>query len=270
MPEFDRSDPVTVAVQTNRGSVDIVAEDRTTVVADVVPLDRSDASRSAAEAATVALEGNTLVVQAPEAGGWQLRRSPNLAVTVRVPTGSSLAVRTASADVRAHGQFATAEVRTASGDVRIDEVTGDTRAESASGDLQVGRIGGALRIATASGDLDVGDVTGDVSSSTASGDMVLRRADGSVDATTASGDIRIGVVRQGRTGVRSASGDVEVGVAAGTGVWLDLNTMSGSTRSDLTMSDDGPDPAAGAALELRVQTLSGDIHVRRASVPAAV
>jgi DUF4097 and DUF4098 domain-containing protein YvlB len=124
-------------------------------------------------------------------------------------------------------------------------------------------------MSSASGDLDIGDVSGDVSLSTASGDIALLEAGASVGVDTASGDVEIGVVRRGRTDIRSASGDVGIGVAAGTAVWLDLNTLSGSTRSDLAMTGNGPDPAppSGATLELRVQTLSGDIHVRRAAVP---
>ncbi|MCA2219149.1 DUF4097 family beta strand repeat-containing protein [Jidongwangia harbinensis] len=271
MPEFDRSTPVTVTVHGHRGTVEITAEDRTTVVADVAPLDSSDASRSAAEAATVTLEGDTLAVRTPEVNGGRWRRSANLAITVRVPTGSSLAVRTDSADVHARGSFATAEVRTASGDLRIEDVTGDARTDTASGDVTIGRVGGALWMGSASGDLRVGDVSGDVSLNTASGDIALQHAGASVGVDTASGDVEIGVVHRGRTGIRSASGDVRIGVAAGTAVWLDLNTLSGSTRSDLAMAGEGTDPAppTGAALELRVQTLSGDIHVRRAAVPAA-
>jgi DUF4097 and DUF4098 domain-containing protein YvlB len=284
MPEFDRSTPVTVAVEGHRGNVDIDAEDRATVVADVVPLDSSDASRSAAEAAIVTLEGDALVVRTPAANGGRWRRSANLAITVRVPTGSSLAVKTASADVHARGTYATAQVNTASGDLRVENVTGDARMESASGDVTIGRVGGALRMSSASGDLEIGDVDGDVSLNTASGDVSLRHAGASVGVDTASGDVVIGVVGRGRTDIRSASGDVGIGVAAGTGVWLDLNTLSGSTRSDLAMTGltpagdrhpqrltgDGPDPTppTGATLELRVQTLSGDIHVRRATVPA--
>ena len=261
MPEFDRSTPVTVALRTHRGKVDIVAEDRVSVVADVIPLDDSDASRQAAENTTIALEGDTLVVRAPEASGWQWRRSPKLGITVRVPTDSSIAAKTASADLRATGRYRIAQVTLASGDAWVDEVTGDAHLEAASGDLTVNRVGGSLRVHSASGDIEVGDVNGDVSADAASGDIAIRSAGASVKAETASGDIEIGVVRQGRTGVRSASGDVKVGVLAGTGVWLDVNTTSGSTKNDLTMAAEAP--STGATLELRIRTASGDIHIRR-------
>ncbi|HEU4346601.1 MAG TPA: DUF4097 family beta strand repeat-containing protein [Actinoplanes sp.] len=266
MPEFDRSTPVTVAVHTHSGKIDIHAEESATVVADVVPLDGSDASRQAAEQTVVALEGDTLMIRAPEKSGWTWRRSGRLGVTVRVPLDSSIAVKSASADLRATGRFAEAQVAAGSGDVQVDDVTGSAHLGAASGDVTVGRVGGSLRITNSSGDLTVGDVSGDVSADAASGDIEIGSAGGSVQAATASGDIEIGVVRRGETRVRSASGDVTVGVAAGTGVWLDVSTASGSTKNDLTMG--GAEGSSGsAALHLRVRTASGDIQIRRVAEP---
>ena len=267
MPEFDRSTPVTVAVRTHSGTVDIHAEERTTVVAEVVPLDGADASLQAAQNTTIALEGDTLVVRVPESSGWNWRRSPKLGVTVRVPLDSSIAAKTASADLRATGRYAQAQVILASGDAEVDYVTGNVQMEAASGDLAVGRVGGALRISSSSGDLEVGDVTGDVSADAASGDITIRNAGNAVKAETASGDIEIGVVRRGQVRIRSASGDVKVGVAAGTGVWLDVTTASGSTTNELTMGADAP-ASTTAALQLRIRTASGDIQIRRVTTPA--
>jgi DUF4097 and DUF4098 domain-containing protein YvlB len=268
MPEFDRSTPVTVSLRTQRGTVDIAAEERDTITVDVRPLDNSETSREGADNTRVALEGDTLVVHAPEGSAWQLRRSPKLAITIRVPAGSSIQGKSASADIRATGRYAVARLDLASADVKVEEVTGDAHLTAASGDLTVGRVGGGLLLKSASGDLEVGDVTGDVSIETASGDIAIRSVGGSLRAGSASGDVEIGRVSRGQTQIKTASGDVKVGVAAGTGVWLDVNTASGDTKNDLTM--EGAAPAEGrAALELRIRTASGDIHISRArDVPA--
>lgn len=266
MPEFDRSTPVTVALKVQRGKVDITAEERSTALVEIVPLDGSDTSRQAAADATVSLEGDTLAIRPPESSGWQWRRSPNLLITVKVPLDSTIAVKAASADLRAVGRFAQAQVTLSSGDAYVEDVTGDAHLEAASGDLTIRRVGGALRMHSSSGDLEVGDVVGDVSLDAASGDITLRSAASSLQAETASGDIEIGVVRQGESRVRSASGDVKVGVAAGTGVWLDVNTASGSTKNELSMGTDAPGDSAastGAKLELRIRTASGDVQIRR-------
>ena len=267
MPEFDHSTPVTAVLEVPSGAITVHAEDRATVVADVVPLDGSDTSRQAADSSVITLDGDTLVVRAPETSGWNSRRSANLGVTVRVPLDSSIAARTASAGLRATGRFAQAQAHTASGDVRLDDVTGDAHLNASSGRLTVSRVGGALHIASASGDMEVGDVSGDVTAESASGRIEIRSAGGSVRAGTASGSIEIGLVRQGETGIRSSSGDVRVGVAAGTGTWLDVSTVSGSTRNDLTMGA----PEGEASLRVHIRTVSGEIHLRRATAtfPAA-
>jgi DUF4097 and DUF4098 domain-containing protein YvlB len=272
MQDFDRTTPVTVALRAHRGKVDITAADGASVQVDVVPLDSTEASAEAAANTRVALEGDTLYVQTPHSSGWQWRRTPKLAITVRVPTGSSIAAKTASADLRATGRYAVAQIDLASGDAWLEEVTGDAQVKSASGDITVGRAGGSLRVNSASGDLDIGDVSGDVSAEAASGDITVRRVGGSIQAGTASGDVKVGVVRRGQAGLKSASGDVEVGVAAGTGVWLDVSTTSGSTRNELSMGpQSAPVPGQeAAALQLYVRTVSGDVHIRRVmgDVPA--
>lgn len=264
MYEFDRSTPVTVSLRLQRGSADLVAEDRPDIHVEVQP------EIGAEDRFTVALEGDTLVVHAPEST-WDWRRGPTAHVVVRVPLDSTLAAKSPAADVRATGRWATAQVNAASADVSVDEVTGDASLKAASGDVAVNRVGGSLRIGSSSGSLRVGDVSGDVKADTASGDITIRRAGGSLQADTASGHIEVGTVSRGNTRLVTASGDVSVGVAAGTGVWLDLNTASGSTTSDLAMGGGAPEGTREAALELRVRSASGDIDVHRAmgDLPAA-
>jgi hypothetical protein len=271
MQTFEHTGPVTVAVRAQRGRVDITAADEAAVQVGVAPLDGSAAAAEAARDTYVALEGDTLVVDTPNRSGWQWRRAPGLAITIRVPTGSSIVATLASADLRAGGRYAQGQVKAASGDAWIEEVTGSAQIESASGELTVGRVGGALRIGTASGRVRLGDVTGDVAATTASGDITIRGVGGSLSAQTASGAIEIGAVRRGQAGIRSASGDVEVGVTAGTGVWLDVSTASGSTVNELVMSGPPSGGAGTAALRLRIRTASGDIAIRRVhdDLPAA-
>ena len=133
MPEFDRSTPVTVALKAQRGKVDITAEERGTALVEIVPLDGSDASGQAAAGTMVSLDGDTLTIRPPESSGWQWRRSANLLITVKVPLDSTIAVKTASADLRAVGRFAQAQVTLASGDAYVEDVTGDANLEAASG-----------------------------------------------------------------------------------------------------------------------------------------
>jgi DUF4097 and DUF4098 domain-containing protein YvlB len=264
MYEFERSTPVTIALRALNGRVDVIAEERGTVAVDLSPYDDSDNAREAARRTRVALEDDTLLIQVPGTEHWIWRRAPKLRITVRVPAGSALTGRSAAAPVQALGVYSLLQLDVASADVQVEEITGDVQLDAASGDLEVGRVGGALRAKSASGTLRIGDVIGDVAASTASGDISVRSGAGSLHARSASGDIEIGRLRQGQAQISTASGDVQIGVAPGTGVWLDLDTASGRSISDLTDHRTAPPTTATTNLELRVRTASGDISVYRA------
>src|SRR5215212_5649172 len=77
---------------------------------------------------------------------------------------------------------------------------------------------------------------------------------------TASGDVRIRRVAEGDLRIHSASGDVEVGIAKGSRLWVDAQSLSGSTSSELEL-EGAPADDEGPLVELRAQTMSGDIAV---------
>ncbi|MDQ7907349.1 DUF4097 family beta strand repeat-containing protein [Phytohabitans sp. ZYX-F-186] len=263
MPEFPTPHPVTAAVKLASGALEITAEERDTAVVDVQPYDDRPASHEAAERTTVELRGDTLTVAAPD-GGWLARRPASLLITIRVPLDSRLRLKTASADVTCRGRFAGLDAAGASGDMFLEHIAGDAKVRIASGDVTAGQIDGELQVSGAAGDVTAQHVSGPVDTSVASGSIDIGTADSGVRAKTASGGVRIGATRRGTVKVRTASGDVAVGVRSGTGVWLDLGTISGRTTNDLDMT--AGDGGAGHDLSVDVRTASGDIAIRR--VPA--
>ncbi|GAA2716868.1 DUF4097 family beta strand repeat-containing protein [Actinoplanes palleronii] len=267
--EFDRAEPVTVALRAMAGTVEIDAGHHETIRVEVIPIDDSEAGRHAAENTRVVLEGDTLVVAVPHQDRWRLRRTPALRITARIPAGSTLTGESAAADVRAAGRFHDVNLKLASAAGHVADAAGDVRLSTASGDLSVGRVGGSAFLKSASGRIRAGDVIGDVTAGTASGDITVGSGGGSLEAGTASGAIAVGSLSQGRARIRTASGDVTVGVAPGTGVWLDLNTAAGRSSTDLPSHGDTTPAAGGPGLELRVRTASGDIRIHRATTPIA-
>ena len=242
MPEFDRSTPVTVALKAARAARSTSPpRNAAPSLVEVVPLDGSDASRQAAAGTSVALEGDTLSIRAPESSGWQL--AP-LAEALRHRAGAAGQLdrrrRPRRPTCGPSAGYAEAQVSLASGDAYVEDVTGDANLEAGQrrSDGRPGRRGAADR-SSSSGDLEVGDVTGDVSAESAQRRhrpcAARRRRSGPRPRPATSRSAWSG---RARPGVRSASGDVKVGVAAGTGVWLDVNTASGSTRNELTMGGD--------------------------------
>jgi hypothetical protein len=267
MSEFSCPGPVTVDLRLGGGSCEIHAEQRDTALIEVEPYDNSDAAREAARDTRVELSGDTLVISAPEAGGWLFRRTPRLRVTAAVPTGSSGRLRVASADITCHGEWSQVKLNTASGDVYVERVTGDLSVNSASGDVRAGQVDGRLTVNTASGDVSANRVVGSVEVKGASAEVEIDDLGGDLRSSTASGDVRIGSARQGAISVNSASGDVSVGVVAGTGVWLDINTLSGRTDSDLDVGEQTP--PRGHDLSIQVRTMSGDVTIHRVIQPTA-
>ncbi len=264
MYEFPSTGPITANLHIASGSLNVFAEDREGVQVTVEPVRDTEGGRAAAENTRVEMNGNTLTVETNLGKGFGfIRRGTSLNITVRMPIDSVLSANSASADMTFLGRYASATIKGASGDLRLEDVLGNLERHSASGDSEIGRIGGDASITKASGDLRVASVGGDLAIKSASGDIAVGQVGASARVSTASGEIRIDSLRQGEARLNSASGDVSVGVAEGTAVWLDLNSASGDSRSELPVSDASPSGQA-PNLTLHVRTASGDITVRRA------
>ncbi|WP_436530132.1 DUF4097 family beta strand repeat-containing protein [Actinoplanes sp. HUAS TT8] len=268
MYEFERTDPVTLSLRAISGTVEIDAGPHETIQVQVTPLHDNPAAQQTADGTRVVLDGDTLVVAVPNPERWLWRRNPAVRITVRIPEGSTLSGESAAAGVRAGGLYRDVHLKLSSADAHIGDVLGNLHLSSASGDLSTGRVAGSAYLKSASGKIRAGDVSGDVTASTASGGISIGSVGGSLEAGSASGDLAVGSLSQGKARFRTASGHVTVGVAAGTGVWLDLNTASGRSVTDLTSHGDSA--PVTATLEVRVRTASGDIRVHRAAGPTVV
>ena len=71
---------------------------------------------------------------------------------------------------------------------------------------------------------------------------------------------------RGQVNATSVSGDVTIGVRRGSKVYLDCNTISGDTSSELELTTDAP-AGDGPLVEIRAKTVSGDIRITRAPAP---
>ena len=262
---FSTPEPIRLDLQVPAGEIDVQAGETAETSVELEPLGGAD-STSAVEEARLELRDGVLVVHVPEQRALRFfSRGVEVRLAVRCPHGCDLTVRASSADVRASGRFASADVESASGDVTVGDVDRDATVKSASGDIALGPIGGSLAAQAASGDIDVERVAGEAKLRTASGDVNVERADASITVQTASGDQRIGCASSGQVSLRSASGDIWIGIRRGSGVWVDASSMSGETTSELDVGGAAPGEEEGALVELRAQTMSGDVYVARAA-----
>ncbi len=265
---FDNPGPVSADLRIAGGQINVDTTETETITVSVEPMDGSTQSREAAEQTRVSLDGKQLIVHQPDHKGWALFRWPKLSITVRLPQDSALTIKAASADIRCNGIYREVVVQSASGDVWVDRVTSNLSNRSASGDLNVGWVGGSVQAHTASGNIKIQHVGRDADVNSASGDIEVGQLQGSIRGKTASGDVRIGCASQGEVKVNSVSGDVDLGILAGTGVWLEVSSVSGRTTSELSMGGDSV-PPTGASLKVRVRTVSGDIELRRVVTTAS-
>jgi DUF4097 and DUF4098 domain-containing protein YvlB len=248
---FETTGPLSLDIRVASGEVLIEPglEGRT----EVELIGHDDASRQAVEEARVELvdNGHRVVIDVSPRNtsffNFVLGRG-GVTCRVRCPERASADVRTKSADVQGRGRFTSVEVQTASGDVSFDEVEQGASAKTASGDVQVGVIGEGGAIHTVSGDAFVGE------------------AGASLAVNTVSGDIRVDAVQQGNVTLGAVSGDIVVGVRRGSRLWVDAQSISGDTDSELELAGT-PTSDEGPLVELRAKTVSGDIRVVRAPAP---
>jgi len=276
--------PVRLNLEIPAGQIEIETADTEETHVQLEALADNDRVRELVDEARIELlrrgDGHEVVVEMPTRQGFWISISrgpdirfggPDIRLRITCPRGADLDVRTKSADVDARGQYGTVELKTASGDLHVEEARGTTRLKSASGDFHTDHVAGSLDVQTVSGDVHAGVVDGDVRAQLVSGDVQVDAAGSSVNTNTVSGDQRFGAVERGRVELKAISGDVIVGIRRGSRVYVDANTLSGATSSELELSDSPAQELSEDAplVELFVKTVSGDVRIERAPAPSA-
>jgi DUF4097 and DUF4098 domain-containing protein YvlB len=264
--QFETHEPIALYVEIGKGRVRVHARDTTQTTLEITGQNADDVE--------VSFEGNELRVVAPKDSGW-FGRDRDLDVVVELPTASDIAIRTGSADIEIDGEVNDVRLKTGSGDITCDTFAGSGRIDTGSGDVEVSEAHAELMVKSGSGDISVGTCVGELNVSTGSGDVevgttngrsVVKTGSGDLKVVTAnhdlslangSGDLSVGSVRRGRVSVKGASSDVHIGIPAGTPVWADINTVTGSVRSNLESV--GAPQEGQEHVELQARTVSGDI-----------
>ena len=266
--QFETPEPIYLYVELGKGKVEVRATAGGSTTLEIEGRD--------ADEVTVTFEDNRLSVIGPKDGGnWFGGRDRDLHVQVELPPASDVAVKTGSADIEIEGTVNEVRVKTGSGDVTCDTFTGSAKVETGSGDVEIaeahaelqiksgsgdislGSALGNLNISTGSGDVEVGTTNGKTMVKTGSGDLRVVTANADISMSTGSGDLTLGHVRRGRVSLKGASSDLEIGIPAGTPVWADINTVTGSVRSNLQSV--GSPQEGQEHVELQARTVSGDI-----------
>lgn len=277
MHTFETPEPISLTVRSGAGHVTVSAEVTARTTVELIPLNA--AGQDAVAEARVEQRGHSVVVDLPRNRSGLFRPHPEVGITISCPSGSTVEVRTDSADVRTTGPLTDAVVNTGSGQVAVEHVTGSARLKSGSGTVSAGQVGQTLVVSTGSGDITVdqsgrtavltvgsgdisiGDVAGEVVTKSGSGDVAVDRLGGTLVTKSGSGDLVVRRAANGSVKATGASGSISIGIDQGTAAWLDVSTLSGRLSQELDESD-----APGEEqrrVEITAHTVSGNLRVHR-------
>lgn len=241
MPTFTTPQPIAATVQVAGARVRVTASDRTDTVVLVEPIDKTNRSDvKVADKTKVDFAGGRLSVKTTASG----EKAGSVAISIDLPTGSSLVAYLAHSSVDADGSFDECELHTASSRVRLDRVT-TLRANIAGGEVEVGRIAGRADIEGGVAEVRIGEVEG---------------ADARVSAKTGDGAIRIGRMTRGQAELANSSGTIEVGIGEGAEAIVDAHSKRGAVHDSVAAQGKSDDQVT-----VHARTRYSDIVIQRAA-----
>lgn len=260
--DFPATEPIDLLIEVVAGSVRIAAGQTETVSVDVRPTESGQHGDDLADAVRVDFADDRLEIVEPRRRHTRIHFDGGLDVSVTLPAGSHCSVSTATADVKASGELGSLTARTASGAILADAVTGEVDLNTASGKVRIYDAGSRVSANSASGAIEIGRAGGDLDVNNVSGKVEIGRAEADASVNTASGRVRVGSLARGQAEIVTVSGEVKVGVAKGTGVYLDMSSLSGRVTSELEPSE----ASDQTDLRLLCRSVSGAIKVGRAEL----
>jgi phage baseplate assembly protein gpV len=199
-----------------------------------------------------------------------------------IPPTCRLEVHTGSGDVTIEGDAAVSgpvRIGTASGDVTVRGGVHEMVVRTASGDVRVsGAMLAGFEADTASGDVTLRSGSARTLVESSSGDVRLERLTGGLSVDTSSGDVAASwdaLPAGERVRVHTSSGDVRLRLPEGTALSGEASTSSGSIHTDFPGSSQRRERrltfhAAPPAVELDVNTSSGDVILRKGAPGASI
>jgi hypothetical protein len=196
MPTFNTPEPISAVLDIPAGRIQLIAADRADTVVEVAPADPSKSRDvKAAEEAQVGFADGVLQVEIA-AKRQYFGPSGYVALTVHLPTGSTVDAKVASSELRATGRLGDVAITSAHGSIDLENV--------ASGNLTL-----------------------------TAGDISIGRLNGPAEIRTSKGDIRIAEAASGALVLRTDVGEIEVGAATGVSATLDAGTTTGRINNAL-------------------------------------
>ncbi|MEV4313847.1 hypothetical protein [Actinocrispum sp. NPDC049592] len=274
MPAFATPEPITATVSTAGAKVRVVATERTDTTVLVEPVDSTNKPDvKVAEGVKVEFAAGELSIKTTKSGA----KTGSVAITIELPAGSGLVLKTAWTDVRAEGLLGECVLEMGSGQVELERITavrgslvaggfavghvaGTVDLQGGAAGVRIGEVEGTVRYVGSTGKVWIGHARSDVDLNGASGSFDIDRAEGSVIAKAANCPIRVGRMTRGQADLMNASGGIEVGIGAGAAADVDADSTKGVVRNSLPAND-----LAAETVKVYARTRLDDIVIHPAA-----
>lgn len=132
-----------------------------------------------------------LVAKHNSTTGYWSGPSPQINLTVKMPSNLMLDIDDGSGDIKVTNINNSIRVDDGSGSASFEQIAGDLNIEDGSGSLFIKDVEGDLDLDDGSGELTVSDITGNVRVEDGSGELTIVNVSGKVTIDDGSGDINV-------------------------------------------------------------------------------
>lgn len=289
-----------LAIEADRGSVEIQAGERKTVDIQVI---RTVNTSNQQEAKTrlqeyrldFSQEGDRVIIHSEtrSGGSWlwgDHGRGIQVRFVVQVPrefnvdlktSGGSITVSDLAGEVRSETSGGSLHFgrtqgpvwgRTSGGSITLDGCSGKADVETSGGSIQIGEVEGEVRAETSGGSISIQKARAAVTASTSGGGITVEDVQGPISAETSGGSVSVTLTRQPQSDCRltTSGGGIEAVLTAGVHVHVDAKTSGGRVHTDFPVTLQGEVSKTeldasinGGGPLLFLRTSGGSIHIRK-------
>jgi len=195
---------------------------------------------------------------------------------IKVPAGSRLKIDGFEASITVTGVTGTVQAETVNGSINLSGGAKDVDLQAVNGAVEVTKASGRIKAESVNGAVTVRDSSGELEASTVNGTLEVRGGSWTkAHLETVSGGLRFegSLAKKATLDAETVSGSVELAFPPGIGADFSVSSFSGSIDNDLgpaatrqskwTTEKELSFSTGGGGAKVRVQTLSGSIHLRK-------
>lgn len=255
---FQVTAPARLSISNIRGSVTVQPGDPNVIEVVAVKHGNFDSGRYTVEM-TQDTDGSVRIeTRSNESFLGFLSHPPRVDYSLRVPQGVHLDASCISSSLAVSELEGVFKLKTISGELKLENLTGPFKLNSVSGDISGSQLSGVLELGTVSGDV-----------------RLLTSGFPTAEASTVSGNLVLQTpITEGPYQFGSVSGSVRMLVPSDTRCNAELNSVSGSIRSSLPVTNVRlghglkVTQIAGGGASVRLKSVSGNLSFEVEGVPA--